>query len=129
MHTRVLLIEDSRFLREALEKSLTRKGFEVRMAADGEEGLRIAQEEGKFDLIVLDLFLPKLTGYDVLRRLQEDYATNDIPVLVLSGIAKENELRDLMNNGATQCLAKATLDLAAVVASAESCLHLKQRVA
>lgn len=125
MPAKLLLIDDSKFLRDALKKALIKKGFEVHLAGDGEEGLRIAQEEGKFDLILLDLFLPKLTGYEVFRRLQENYATTDIPVLVLSGIATEKELQDLQNNGATRCLAKATLDLAEVVANAESCLSLK----
>lgn len=122
MRGRVLLIDDSRFLRTALEKNLTAKGFEVRGAADGEEGLRLAQEE-KFDLILLDLFLPKLTGYEVLKRLKNDPATDTIPVLVLSGVAKPKELEELVNSGAAHFLTKETLDLAAIVASAENCLH------
>lgn len=126
MPARLLLIDDSRFLRIALERVLTKKGFEVRLAGDGEEGLRIAREEGKFDLILLDLFLPKLTGYEVLKRLQEDYATTNIPVLVLSGIAKKHELEELLHHGATRCLAKLTLDLAEVVSTAESCLQLNE---
>ena len=96
MSARVLLIDDSRFLRTALEKTLTAKGFEVRVAGDGEEGLRLAQEE-KFDLILLDLFLPKLTGYEVLKRLKDNPETDTVPVLVLSGVAKPKEMEELMN--------------------------------
>src|SRR5438045_8473642 len=94
MSARVLLIDDSRFLRTALEKTLTAKGFEVRVAGDGEEGLRLAQEE-KFDLILLDLFLPKLTGYEVLKRLKDNPETDTVPVLVLSGVAKPKEMEEL----------------------------------
>jgi len=122
MSARVLLIDDSRFLRTALEKTLTAKGFEVRVAGDGEEGLRLAQEE-KFDLILLDVFLPKLTGYEVLKRLKDNPETDTIPVLVLSGVAKPKEMEELMNIGAVHCLRKETLELAAIVASAESCLQ------
>jgi len=122
MKARVLLIDDSRFLRTALEKTLTAKGFEVRVAGDGEEGLRLAQEE-KFDLILLDLFLPKLTGYEVLKRLKDKPETDTIPVLVLSGVAKPKELEETMNIGATHFLTKETLDLTAIVANAESCLQ------
>ncbi len=122
MSARVLLIDDSRFLRTALEKTLTAKGFEVRVAGDGEEGLRLAQEE-KFDLILLDLFLPKLTGYEVLKRLKDNPETDTIPVLVLSGVAKPKELEETMNIGATHFLTKETLDLTTIVASAESCLQ------
>jgi CheY-like chemotaxis protein len=124
MRARVLLIDDSRFLRSALEKTLIAKGFEVQVAGDGEEGLRLAREDGKFDLILLDLFLPKMTGHEVLRLLKEDPATAAIPVLVLSGLAKEKERQELMNNGAVDCLVKAQ-DLMAVVASAERCLKLE----
>ncbi len=105
MHAKVLLIDDSKFLRAALEKTLSGNGFEVRVAKDSEEGLRLAQQEGEFDLILLDLFLPKMTGEEILRRLKENPVTAGIPVMVLSGT--------------TYCLPKATLDLMAVVASME----------
>ena len=124
MRAKVLVIDDSRFLRSALEKTLAGKGFDVQVAGDGEEGLRLVQENGKFDLILLDLFLPKMTGHEVLRRLKEDPATAPIPVLMLSGLAKEKERQELINSGATDCLPKA-LDLMAVVATAEKCLKLE----
>ena len=124
MRARVLVIDDSRFLRSALEKTLAGRGFDVQVAGDGEEGLRLAQENGKFDLILLDLFLPKMTGHEVLKRLKEDPATAPIPVLMLSGLAKEKERQELINSGANDCLPKA-LDLMAVVASAEKCLKLE----
>ena len=122
MAARVLLIDDSRFLRTALTRTLAGKGFEVRAAADGEEGLRLAQEE-KFDLILLDVFLPKMTGHEVLKRLKNHPATDTIPVLLLSGVAKPTELEEMKTAGAAEFLTKQTLDLAAIVASAECCLR------
>jgi len=126
MRARVLLIDDSRFLRTALEKMLSKRGFEVCLAGDGEEGLRLAQEAGKFDLILLDLFLPKMTGYEILKRLRANPATDTVPVLILSGVARQKDLEELRNQGATDCLPKETLDLRAVVASAEACLMQQQ---
>jgi|SRR5579859_253886 len=126
MRARVLLIDDSRFLRTALEKMLSKKGFEVCVAGDGEEGLRLAQEAGKFDLILLDLFLPKMTGYEILKRLRANPETDTIPVLILSGVARQKDLEELRKQGATDCLPKETLDLRAVVASAEACLMQQQ---
>lgn len=122
LRARVLLIEDSRFLRTALEMMLSKRGFEVCVAGDGEEGLRLLQEAGKFDLILLDLFLPKMTGYAILKRLRANPVTETIPVLILSGVARQKDLDELRNQGATDCLLKETLDLRAVVASAEACL-------
>jgi len=109
MQAKVLLIDDSRFLRAALEKTLSGNGFEVRVAKDSAEGLRLAEQEGDFDIILLDLFLPKTTGQEILKRLKQNPATAGIPVLVLSGT--------------TYCLPKATLDLMAVVASMEELLE------
>jgi CheY-like chemotaxis protein len=128
MRAKVLLIDDSRFLRSALEKMFAAKDFEVRVAGDGEEGLRLAQEEGKFDLVLLDLFLPKMTGHEVLKRLKENPETAAIPVLVLSGLAKEKERQELISAGAVDCLPK-NVDLMSVVTSAEKCLNLEPRSA
>ncbi|HTC92382.1 MAG TPA: response regulator [Terriglobales bacterium] len=126
MPARVLLIDDSRFLRTALEKMLSKRGFEVCVAGDGEEGLRLVRESAKFDLILLDLFLPKMTGYEILKRLRANPATDTVPVLILSGIARQKDLEELRSQGATDCLPKETLDLRAVVASAEACLMQQQ---
>ena len=78
--TRVLLVEDEAGLRRALRLGLAAKGYEVLEAADGEEALALAQAE-HLDLVVLDLGLPRLPGFEVLRRLRRFSA---VPVVVLS---------------------------------------------
>ena len=65
-----LIVEDSRFLRMSNERALQKAGYDVITAADGEEGLRLALER-KPDLVILDLMLPKLPGYEVLRELRK----------------------------------------------------------
>src|SRR3954463_6447721 len=97
-NSRVLLVEDSKFLRIANERALTKAGFRVSFAADGEEALRIAQAELP-DVILLDMLLPKLSGPAVLRKLKESPATSSIPVIVLSALSQMNEEK-LIQEGA-----------------------------
>lgn len=123
MNSRVLLIDDSRFLRTALEKSLTGRGFQVQVAGDGEEALKITERCG-FDLIVLDLFLPKITGHQVIKHLKSSAATASIPIVVLSGIAKDKELDAVREMGVEMCLPKTKLGINEIVASVAQCLGL-----
>jgi len=100
----ILLIDDSRMLRQAQERALTKAGYEVVTASDGEEGLRIARESNP-DLILLDIMLPKIAGQDVLRTLKRDPRTKHIPVLVLTGLSTANAPK-LINEGALCFLEK-----------------------
>ena len=75
--------EDDRFLRKATETTLRRRGFTVYSAADGEEALRMSRDE-KPDAILLDMIMPKLQGFEVLRTLKADPDTARIPIIVLS---------------------------------------------
>jgi CheY-like chemotaxis protein len=85
----ILIVEDSRFLRVASERALTRAGFTVISASDGEEALRMAADKVP-SLILLDMLLPKLAGQEVLRRLKTNSATAHIPVVVLSSLSQSN---------------------------------------
>jgi CheY-like chemotaxis protein len=107
---RVLVVEDDRFLRRACEASLRQRGFTVVAAADGEAGLQIARAE-TFDLILLDLLMPKLSGVEVLRALKGDAATRSIPVLVLSNSSRQQDIDEIMRLGAVGYLVKANLSL------------------
>ncbi len=108
-NSKVLLVEDSKFLRLANERVLTRAGYEVSTAADGEEALRVALEKLP-DIILLDMMLPKISGPDVLRKLKESPATSEIPVIVLTSLSQKNEER-LIQEGAAAFFEKSTLDL------------------
>lgn len=94
----ILLIEDSKLLSITGTRALVKAGYEVIRAADGEAGLRRAQETIP-DLILLDMLLPKVTGLEVLKGLKSDARTRDIPVIVLSGLSQANEAK-LMKEGA-----------------------------
>ena len=98
MHAKVLLVDDSKFLRMANERALSKAGYDVSTAADGEEALRVANDKLP-DVILLDMMLPKLSGPEVLRALKENPATVDIPVIVLSSLSQRNEEK-LLKEGA-----------------------------
>lgn len=108
-HAKVLLVEDSKFLRIANQRALARAGYEVSTAADGEEALRVANEKLPA-IILLDMMLPRLSGLEVLHALKQNPATTDIPVIVLTSLSQRNEEK-LIHEGAAAYFEKATLDL------------------
>jgi DNA-binding response OmpR family regulator len=100
----ILLIEDSKLLRNANARALVKAGYEIISVGDGEEGLRSARETLP-DLVLLDMLLPKITGLDVLKGLKSDVRTRDIPVIVLSGLSQANEAK-LVKEGAAAFFGK-----------------------
>jgi CheY-like chemotaxis protein len=109
MKSKVLLVEDSKFLRMANERALSKAGYQVVSAADGEEALRVAQDKLP-DIILLDMLLPKISGPDVLKALKLNPATMHIPVVVLTSLSQKNEEK-LLHEGATAYFEKSTLEL------------------
>jgi len=118
---RVLLAEDDRFLRRAAEARLRRHGLEVLTAADGEEALRVARAE-PLDLVLLDVVMPKLQGFEVLKALKQDAATARIPVIVLSNLGQERDVAQAMALGAVAFLIKANLSLQDLVDRVDAAL-------
>ncbi len=104
MKTTVLLIEDSRFVRTANERALTRSGFQVVATEDGQAAVELARNK-RPDVILLDLMLPKITGVEVLRRLKSDFQTRSIPVIVVSSLSQKNKSA-LLRDGAADMLEK-----------------------
>jgi CheY-like chemotaxis protein len=109
LKSKVLLVEDSKFLRMANERALSKAGFEVSTAADGEEALQVAKDKLP-DIILLDLMLPKISGTEVLKALKANPATMDIPVIVLTSLSQKNEEK-LLHEGAAAYFEKSTLQL------------------
>jgi len=105
---RILLVEDDRILRRAGEVVLGKKGYEVVVAVDGEEAL-VKVREHKPDLILLDVMMPKLDGFEVLTRLKDDPATRDIPVIMLSNLSEASEIKKAADRGARAYLVKSSL--------------------
>ena len=108
-HSKVLLVEDSKFLRMANERALSKAGFVVSTAGDGEEALKVANDKLP-DIILLDMMLPKISGTEVLKALKANPATMHIPVIVLTSLSQVNEGK-LLEAGAAAYLEKSALDL------------------
>ena len=83
---RILLVEDNELNRDMLSRRLVRRGYEVEIAVDGREGLSMASASSP-DLILLDLSLPEMDGWEVLRRLKQDPKMKSIPVVALTAHA------------------------------------------
>jgi len=84
--TKILLVEDNEMNRDMLSRRLARNGFEIVMAVNGQEGLDLASSESP-DLILLDMSLPVLDGWEAARRLKADVGTAKIPVIALTAHA------------------------------------------
>jgi CheY-like chemotaxis protein len=101
---RILLVEDSLPIRRENESALHHAGYDVICAEDGETALQMAQE-GKPDLILLDMILPKMSGPDVLKHLKSEPVTAEIPVVVVSSLSEKNREK-LIAEGAEDYLVK-----------------------
>lgn len=107
--TKILLVDDSKFLRMATERALARAGYVVISASDGPQAIESAKNE-KPNVILLDMMLPGMTGPDVLKALKKDTATKGIPVVAFTGLSQKNAER-LQKDGACAFLEKSVLDL------------------
>jgi len=102
----ILVIEDDKFLRELISRKLTGEGFDVLEAVDGEEGIKKIKE-GKPDLVLLDLILPSIDGFEVLTRVRDDPAVSSIPIIILSNLGQREEVEKGLKLGAIDYLIKA----------------------
>jgi len=102
----ILIVEDDKFLRELISRKLSGEGFDALEAVDGEEGIKKIKE-GKPDLVLLDLILPGIDGFEVLARLREDPEISSIPVIILSNLGQREEVEKGLKLGAIDYLIKA----------------------
>ena len=101
----ILVADDSQDILNQCEALLSAAGYQVLLALDGVEALRLIREEHP-DLVVLDLLMPRLTGFDVLRELRQDERVKDTIVLAISSVYKDNILEFLHQLGAQGFLDK-----------------------
>ena len=111
----ILLVEDERLLRKAAENALRQRGFRVLTAANGDEALRTAAAEIP-DLVLLDLVMPGLPGYQVLRALKNNDATAAIPVVILTNLGRDADVQRALDAGAVAYAIKSNLALKELVA-------------
>jgi len=106
MAKKILIIEDDRFLRELIIKKLVNEGYDAIEAIDGEQGLQKIKEE-KPDLVLLDLILPGIDGFEVLAQKKDDASISGIPVVILSNLGQKEDIERGLNLGAIDYLIKA----------------------
>ncbi len=103
---KILIIEDDKFLRELIARKLEREGYEASEAVDGEEGFKKIKAENP-DLVLLDLILPGIDGFEVLSKMKEDISVAKIPVIILSNLGQKEDVDRGLKLGATDYLIKA----------------------
>lgn len=111
---KVLMIEDDKFLRKIYRDKLTRAGFEFIEATNGEEGANKIISENP-DLVLLDLILPRKNGFDVLVDMKRNPNTKSIPVIILSNLGQESDIKRGLALGAQDYLVKTDVNLSEVV--------------
>ena len=102
----ILIVEDDKFLRELIVQKLLKEGYDISEAIDGEEGIKKIKTE-KPDLILLDLILPGIDGFEVLSRMKADEKLAKIPVIILSNLGQREEIERGLKLGANDYMIKA----------------------
>jgi DNA-binding response OmpR family regulator len=118
----ILFIEDESVLQKTFREIIAQEGYQMISALDGETGLRVAKEK-KPDLILLDLILPKIHGFDVLKKLKEENETRDIPVIVLTNLEGLEDVEKALKLGATTYLVKANYSLEEILEKIKKALR------
>lgn len=116
---KILIVDDERPLARALELKLTHEGFEAKTALDGESAIEILKEE-KFDLMILDLVMPKLDGFGVLKKMRE--IKNETPVIVVSNLSQKEDAKKSKELGAVDFFVKSDIPISDVVAKIKDTL-------
>ncbi len=106
MAKKILVIEDDIFLRKVINKKLSKEGYDVIEAIDGEKGLKAIKEE-KPDLVLLDIILPEMNGFEVLAKMKKESTLSKIPVIILSNLGEKKEVEKGLKMGAKDYLIKA----------------------
>ena len=117
---KILLVEDNEMNRDMLSRRLQRRGYEVVMAVDGQEGVALAQSEAP-DLILMDMSLPVMDGWEATRQLKAASETTSIPVIALTAHAMSGDREKAMEAGCDDYDAK-PIDLARLLAKIEALL-------
>jgi CheY-like chemotaxis protein len=122
--TRILLAEDDRILRKAGEVSLRKKGYEVIAAVDGEDALAKARDH-RPDLVLLDVMMPKMNGFEVLHALKGEPGIRDIPVIMLTNLEQPADIKRAADAGAHSYLVKSNMNLDELAARIKEALASK----
>lgn len=103
---KLVIVEDDKFLRDLIVRKLSKEGFLIKEAATGEEGIEVLREDPP-QLLLLDILLPGMSGYEVLEAMRKDEKLKSIPVVMLSNLGQKEEVERAESLGAKDFLIKA----------------------
>ena len=114
MKKKILLIEDEEGIILPLKLALERAGFELVISKDGETGLAMLKSENP-DLVLLDIVLPKINGFEILERIKKEDGAVKMPIIIISNLAREGEIGRGLSLGAKDFIVKTNLSLGDLV--------------
>ncbi len=102
---KILAVDDENDVLLIIKTALLSEGFEVKTASGGADGLSIAREFQP-DLVILDVMMPEMTGFDVLKEMRQVPALKQVPVIMLTGVADKEKIREAIDVGVTYYIVK-----------------------
>ena len=118
----ILVIEDDKFFRDLVSKKLEKEGFNALTAKDSNEAFKVLEVE-RPTLIILDLVLPGLDGFEILSMIKKDNKINGIPVIILSNLGQEDEVDKAKSLGAVDFMVKVNFTPDEIVAKVKEVLR------
>ena len=119
--TKVLIAEDDKFLSKLLEKKLGMEGYSVMIAYDGKESLEMCKKDPP-DIILLDLIVPNMNGFEFLDAIKKDSKLKSIPVIIFSNLGQDDDVKKGLAAGAKDYVIKANISINDIVAKIEKYL-------
>ena len=119
--TKILIIEDDTFIMDMYQTKFEMAGFETLKAKDGDKGVKAAKKE-KPDIIILDIVMPQMDGFEVLKAIKKDSETKDIPVVLLTNLGQRENIEEGLKLGAADYIIKAHFTPDEVVGKVEKVL-------
>jgi DNA-binding response OmpR family regulator len=121
---KILLIEDEEAIISMYKLRFNKEGFQIEVAKNGAWGLKLAKQK-KFDIILLDMVMPAMNGYEAIKALKADDNTKNVPIIILSNSAQDRDIKEAKKLGAAACLLKSMITPAKLVKEVEKILGKK----
>ena len=119
--TKILIIEDDTFIMDMYRTKFEMAGYKILMAEDGNKGIKMIKEN-KPDLVILDVIMPQIDGFEVLKTIKMDSNLKDIPVILLTNLGQKENIEDGLKLGADDYVIKAHFTPEEVVGKVEKVL-------
>lgn len=119
---KIIIVEDETFIADIYSHELTKAGFEVKTAKDGDAGLKLLESE-EFDLLLLDIMLPGIHGLELLKQWRVKHPQSKMPVLLLTNLGQDEVIKEAFSLGAQGYLIKASYTPQQVVTEVQNALQ------